>query len=62
MKNISKSDKLAFSQMGIRTGAKLFFMPNLLKKNAMALNAILWKVFNGSLEENFYPLPKDGRV
>ncbi len=62
MKNITESDKSAFSQMGIRTGAKFFFMPNLLKKNAMELNALLWKVFNGSFEENFYPLPKDGRV
>ncbi len=62
MKNIKEKDKSSLSQMGIRKGAKFFFMPNLLKKNAMELNAILWKVFNESLERNQYPLPKDGRV
>ena len=62
IKNITEHDKAAVSRMGIRIGAKFFFMPNFLKKNAMELNAILWKVFNKSHETNLYPLPKDGRV
>ena len=62
IKNITEHDKAAVSRMGIRIGVKFFFMPNFLKKNAMELNAILWKVFNKSHETNLYPLPKDGRV
>ena len=48
--------------MGIRKGTKFFFMPNFLKKNAMEINARLWKIFYESCEKNIYPLPKDGRV
>ena len=48
IKNITEHDKAAVSQMGIRIGAKFFFMPNFIKKNAMELNAMLWKVFNKS--------------
>jgi hypothetical protein len=62
IKNITEHDKAAVSRMGIRIGVKFFFMPNFLKKNAMELNAMLWKVFNKSDETNLYPLPKDGRV
>ena len=62
IKNITEHDKAAISRMGIRIGAKFFFMPNFLKKNAMELNAILWNVFNKSHETNSYPLPTDGRV
>ncbi len=62
IKNITEHDKAAVSRMGIRIGAKFFFMPNFLKKNAMELNAMLWKVFNKSDEKTPYPLPKDGRV
>ena len=62
IKNITEHDKAAVSRMGIRIGVKFFFMPNFLKKNAMELNAILWKVFNKSYETTLYPLPKDGRV
>ena len=38
--------KPLFLELGIRIGAKFFFMPNLLKKFPMELNAILWKVYN----------------
>tara|TARA_B100001079_G_scaffold135478_1_gene116146 strand:- start:301 stop:1260 length:960 start_codon:yes stop_codon:yes gene_type:complete len=62
IKNITKNDKIAVSRMGIRIGAKFFFMPTFLKKNAMELNGILWNVFNKSHETYLYPLPKDGRV
>ncbi len=62
IKNITEHDKAAVSRMGIRIGAKFFFMPNFLKKNGMELNAVLWKIFNNSNETNLYPLPKDGRV
>ena len=37
-------------------------MPHLLKKPQMELNAMLWKVYYESKEENLYPLPNDGRV
>jgi len=62
IKNTTEHDKAAISRMGIRIGAKFFFMPNFLKKNAMELNAMLWKLFYKSDETNPYPLPKDGRV
>ena len=62
IKKITEDDKSSISKMGIRVGAKFFFMPNLLKKEAMELNAMLWKIFNGFSEKKPYPLPKDGRV
>ena len=62
IKNIAEVDKAAISRAGVRVGAKFFFMPNLLKKKPMELNAILWKVFYGSEEKKLYPLPLDGRV
>ena len=46
IKNLTEHDKAAVSRMGIRMGAKFFFMPNFLKKNAIELKAILWNVFN----------------
>ncbi len=62
LKNLSENDKSTISKLGIRMGAKYFFIPIFMKKQAMELNAILWRVFNESnLNEN-YPLPKDGRV
>ena len=62
LKNINIEDKSFFSKIGIRIGAKFFFMPNFLKKRQIELNAILWKNYYGSnLEEN-YPLPENGRV
>ena len=62
IKNLNEKDKVNISKSGIRIGAKYFFMPNLLKKFPMQLNAILWKVFYSSSEDNLFPLPTDGRV
>ena len=62
IKNLIDTDKTYISKTGIRIGAKFFFMPNLLKKSPMELNALLWKIYhNYEINEN-YPLPKDGRV
>ncbi|PPR46048.1 MAG: hypothetical protein CFH17_00149 [Alphaproteobacteria bacterium MarineAlpha5_Bin7] len=62
IKNIDQKNKLALSKLGIRVGAKFFFYAKYLKKNAMELNAILWRSFNNFSEKKEYPLPKDGRV
>ncbi len=59
---IDLDSKKQLSKLGIRIGAKYFFMPNLLKKKSMELNSVLWKVFNSPNLENYIPLPKDGRV
>ena len=62
IKNISEQEKIIVSRLGIRIGAKFFFMPNLLKKAPMELNALLWKIFNESNIDANFPLPTDGRV
>ncbi len=62
LKDIDSDSKLQLSKLGIRIGAKYFFMPNLLKKKPIELNALLWKVFNDFNLDIFFPLPKDGRV
>ena len=62
LKKLSQEDKLSLSKAGIRLGAKFFFMPHLLKKSPMELNALLWKVYYEFQKENLYPLPNDGRV
>ncbi len=62
IKNIDNDAKLQLSKLGIRVGAKYFFMPNLMKKKQIELNALLWKVFNKYKFNDFLPLPKDGRV
>ena len=62
MKTINEEDKLNLSKLGIRTGAKYFYMPNLLKKKPIELKSILWKVFNISKSKEKLPLPIDGRV
>ena len=46
LKKLNEQDKSSISRTGIRIGAKFFFMPNLLKKLPMELNAILMEVFN----------------
>ena len=61
-KNLKVKDKIIISHLGIRIGAKYFFMPNLLKKFPMELNAVLWKVFNDFELNETFPLPLDGRV
>tara|TARA_Y100001970_G_scaffold279301_1_gene386387 strand:- start:10339 stop:12903 length:2565 start_codon:yes stop_codon:yes gene_type:complete len=62
LKDISKEDKSILSKLGIRIGAKYFFVPNFLKKTPMELLAILWCVYNDYKFDGFLPLPKDGRV
>ena len=62
IKNMTELDKIAISRIGLRIGVKFFFMPNFLKKNPMELNALLWKIFYELNDDNFYPLPTDGRV
>ena len=46
IKNLNEHDKAVISRLGIRIGAKYFFMPNLLKKFPMELSALLWQVFD----------------
>ncbi|MDC0453145.1 hypothetical protein OAL95_00120, partial [Alphaproteobacteria bacterium] len=62
LKNISPEEKNALSKLGIRIGAKYFFVPNYLKKTTMELLAVLYCVFNDYKFDGFLPLPKDGRV
>ena len=62
LNNFDKESKSFISKLNIRIGAKFFFVPNFLKKNAIELNAILWKVFNKKSEKILCPLPKNGRV
>ena len=62
LKNISIEDKNIISKLGIRIGAKYFFVPNFLKKAPMELSALLWCLFNDYKFEGTLPLPKDGRV
>ena len=60
IKNINEHDKVAISKLGIRVGAKFFFTPNFLKKSAMELCAVLWKIYNEFSIDKEFPLPKDG--
>jgi len=62
LKTISQESKLQLSKLGIRIGAKYFFIPNLLKKKPLEFCAILWKTFNEFDSNNFLPLPLNGRV
>ena len=62
LKDISSEDKNILSKLGIRIGAKFFFVPNFLKKASMELLAILWCVYNDHRFDGALPLPKDGRV
>lgn len=62
LKSVSVTDKGMLSKLGIRIGAKYFFVPNFLKKAAMELSAILWCIFNDIKFDGLLPLPKDGRV
>ena len=58
----AKAYKLDISKLGIRIGAKFFYTPIFLKKSAIELCAILWKVYNKQSQDLNLPLPKDGRV
>ena len=62
IRNLNEHDKACISRLGIRIGVKFFFIPSLLKKFPMELNAILWKIFYSEKNNKLYPLPKDGRV
>ena len=62
IKNIDIKDKAEISKLGIRIGAKFFYTPIFLKKSAIELCVILWKVYNESSQDLSLPLPKDGRV
>tara|TARA_B100001057_G_scaffold500495_1_gene615894 strand:+ start:43 stop:2586 length:2544 start_codon:yes stop_codon:yes gene_type:complete len=59
---ITQESKLQLSKLGIRIGAKYFFIPNLLKKKPLEICSILWKTFYKIDNINPLPLPKDGRV
>ena len=62
LKNINLDNKNTLSKLGIRIGAKFFFMPNLLKKSSMELCAVLWSLFNDFTYNGTLQLPKNGRV
>ena len=62
LKTISQDSKNQLSKLGIRIGAKYFFIPNLLKKKPLEFCAILWKTFYQNSTDDFLPLPKNGRV
>ncbi len=62
LKTISQDSKNQLSKLGIRIGAKYFFIPNLLKKKPLEFCAILWKTFYQNSIDDFLPLPKNGRV
>tara|TARA_X000000950_G_scaffold270571_1_gene350524 strand:- start:4510 stop:7059 length:2550 start_codon:yes stop_codon:yes gene_type:complete len=62
LKKIKHESKLQLSKLGIRIGAKYFFIPNLLKKKPLELCAILWKTYYQNDTDHFLPLPSNGRV
>ncbi len=62
LKIISQESKTQLSKLGIRIGAKYFFIPNLLKKKPLEFSAILWKTFYQNSNDEFLPLPSNGRV
>ena len=62
LKTISQESRLQLSKLGIRIGAKFFFMPNLLKKKPLEFSSILWKTFYENDIDDFLPLPLNGRV
>ena len=62
LKEISQESKAQLTKLGIRIGAKYFFIPNLLKKKPLEFCAILWKTFYQNNTDDFLPLPLNGRV
>ncbi len=62
LNTISQESKIQLSKLGIRIGAKYFFIPNLLKKKPLEFCAILWKTFYQNSNDDFLPLPSNGRV
>ncbi len=62
IKTITQESRLQLSKLGIRIGAKYFFIPNLLKKKPLEFCAILWKTFYKNDIDELLPLPINGRV
>ncbi len=62
LKKISQESKSQLTKLGIRTGAKYFFTPSLLKKKPLEICAILWKAYYEKNIDNYLPLPQNGRV
>ena len=62
IKKIDDKSKQHLSKLGIRIGAKFFFIPHLMKKKSIELSAILWKVYSKNTSTGYLPLPTDGRV
>ncbi len=62
LKTISQESRNQLSKLGIRIGAKYFFIPNLLKKKPLEFCAILWKTFYQNRINDYLPLPLNGRV
>ncbi len=62
LKKIDDKSKQQLSKLGIRIGAKFFFIPHLMKKKSIELSAILWKVYSKNTSNEYLPLPTDGRV
>ncbi len=62
LKILNQECKLQLSKLGIRIGAKYFFIPNLLKKKPLEFCAVLWKTFNQIDLDEYLPLPLNGRV
>ena len=62
LNKISREGKLQLSKLGIRVGAKYFFIPNLLKKKPLEFCALLWKTFYKNDMQDILPLPLNGRV
>ena len=62
LKKITQESKSQLTKLGIRVGAKYFFIPSLLKKKPLEICAILWKTFYEKDIDNYLPLPQNGRV
>ncbi len=62
LQKINQDSKLQLSKLGIRVGAKYFYIPSLLKKKPLEFCAILWKTFYENDSDDFLPLPLNGRV
>ncbi len=62
LKTITQESKVQLSRLGIRIGAKYFYIPNLLKKKPLEYCAILWKTYYNNNIDDFLPLPLNGRV
>ncbi len=62
IKDINLEAKQQLANIGIRIGAKFFFIPSLMKKKPIEIKSILWTVFNKPNYNEVLQLPKDGRV